>query len=99
MFFQRLAQHILCLRHRTFVGVNQQQHAVHHGEHPFYFSAKVCMARRIQNIDFRSVMHNRSIFRQNCNTAFPLQVIGVHHAFRNLFVCAENVALLQHRIY
>ena len=62
MFFQSLPQYIFRLGHGTFIGVNQQQNAVHHGEDPLHFPAKVCMAGSIQNIDLGSVVHNGSVF-------------------------------------
>ena len=62
MFFQCLAKHILRLGHRAFIGVYQQQHAVHHGEDAFHFPAEIRMAGRIQNIDLGSVVHNGCVF-------------------------------------
>ena len=99
MFLQRLAQYVFRLRHGAFIGIYQQQHAVHHGKHPLHFPPEVRMARRVKNVDFRPLMHNGSVFGQDRNAAFPFQIVGIHHAFRHLFVLTENMALFQHCVY
>ena len=99
MLFQRLTQDILRLGHGAFVGVYQQQHTINHGQHAFHFSAEIRMAGRVQNIDLGAIVHHCRIFRQNGDTAFPFQIVRIHHAFRHLFIGAENMALLQHSIY
>ena len=98
MCLQSLAQHVFGLGHGAFIGINQKQYAVNHVQHAFYLATEVSMARGIQNVDFYAIMHNSSIFGQNSDTTFTLQIVGVHNALFHMLVRTENAALLQHRI-
>ena len=96
--FQRLLQHKAGLRHGSFKAVHQQQHAVHHLQHPFDLSAEICMPGGIDNVNFGfSVMHG-SIFTQNGDAPLPFQVVGIHHAVHHLLVFSVYAALFQHLI-
>ena len=98
MLFQCFTQYVFGLRHRAFISINQQQYAINHGQYAFNLAAEVSMARGIQNVDFYAVVHNSGVFRQNGDTTFTLQSIGVHNTFFNALVSTENAALLQHSI-
>lgn len=54
---------------------------------------------RIYDIDLHTIMHDRRILRQDCNSPFPFQRVGIHDAFRHLLIFPENMALLQHGIH
>jgi len=44
------------------------------------------------------VIENGGILGQDRDAAFPLQFVGVHHAFHVMLVGAERAALLQHGV-
>ena len=96
---QGLAQDVFCLGHGPFKGIHQKKHAVHHIEDALHLPAEIRMARRIDNIDFRSIIENGCILRQNRNAPLTLKVAGIHDAFLYLLVRSEHMALLQHRIH
>ena len=96
ILFQRLAQYVFRLRHRAFEGVDEQQYAVNHIQNTFYFAAEIGMARRVDDIDLDAFMHDGRVFGQDRNAPFPFDIAGVHDSFGNLFIGAENVALLKH---
>ena len=98
VLFQCFTQYVFGLRHRAFISINQQQYAVNHGQYAFNLAAEVSMARGVQNVDFYAVVHNSGVFRQNGDTTFTFQSIGVHNTFFNALVSTENAALLQHSI-
>ncbi len=50
-FFEGFAQHKARLGHRAFVGIDQQQAALNHAQHPFDFTAKVSVSGGIDNIN------------------------------------------------
>ncbi len=51
------------------------------------------MSRRVDNIDFYVLIKNSGIFGKDGNSAFALDVAGVHNAFPDLLVFAEYAAL------
>jgi hypothetical protein len=50
---QRLGQHELGLRHDAFLGVDQQDAAVHHAEDALHLAAEVGVAGRVDDVDAR----------------------------------------------
>ena len=96
--FQRFPQYILGLWHRSFIGIHQQQHAVHHVQNPFYFAAKVSVPWCIQNVDLATIVNYGSIFCQDSNATFPFLIIGVHDTFLHHLIGTENPALFQHGV-
>ena len=56
------------------------------------------MARSIQDIDLGPLVHDGSVLCQDCDSAFPFLIIGVHDPFLYLFVGTEDMALFQHGI-
>ena len=51
------------------------------------------MSRCINNIDKSIFICNCSIFREDRDTSFTRQIIGIHYASRNLLVLAKNPRL------
>ena len=94
--FKSLAQDVLCLRHGTFKGVDQKQHAVDHVQHAFDLAAEIRVTGRVDDVNLDALVKNRRVFGKNRYAAFALQVAAVHDAFGNLFVLAEDVTLLEH---
>ena len=99
VMLKSFTENILRLGHRAFMGVNKEQDTVHHVQDTFYFPAKIGMPGRIYDIDLHTIMHDRRILRQDCNSPFPFQRVGIHDAFRHLLIFPENMALLQHGIH
>ena len=56
------------------------------------------MARRINNVDFRSLVANSRCFRQNGDAPLALQFIRIHDALDDFLIRAENAALAKHGI-
>ena len=53
------------------------------------------MARGIDDIDLYALIINGSIFRQDRDSTFTLDIIGIHDTLLNFLICAEYSALLQ----
>ncbi|MNE49910.1 hypothetical protein D3C80_1444610 [compost metagenome] len=56
------------------------------------------MARGIYDVDQEFFIGNCCIFGKDSDSAFPLQIVGVHCTFLQGFVGAENTGLLQQLI-
>ena len=83
------------LWHRTLVGIDDQQTAIDHAEHPLHLPAEISVTRGINNVDARLVVRDSGVLRQDCDAALALQIVGVHHAGGNRFVVAEDARLSQ----
>jgi len=57
------------------------------------------MSRCIDDIYFDVTVTHRSIFRQNGDTTFSFQCIGVHDTFCDCLILPKHTALLQHLIH
>ena len=83
---QRLAQHEAGLRQRALGGVDQQHHAVDHGQAALHLATEVGVARGVDDVDHRHAavgvltVHG-GVLRQDGDALFLLQVTGVHQAF------------------
>ena len=87
---QCLLQHESRLGHRPLVGVDNQQTAIHHSEHPLHFTAEIGVTRGVNNVDAGVVVIDSRVFRQNGDAALTLQIVGVHDAGGHRFVVAED---------
>jgi len=102
---QRFAQHEARLGHRPFSSIDQQQNAIDHIHHTLYFTTKIGMPRRIDNVNFHLLVgcsipnFNRSIFCQDSDTALALEVIRIHHPLNHLLIFPKNARLAQQAIY
>jgi len=94
---ERLLQHEARLRLRTLLGVDEQEHAVDHAEHALDLAAKVCVTRRVDNVDLGALPRQRCILRQNGDATLALLVVAVHHAII-LAERLDGVGRLQHGI-
>jgi len=94
---QRLAEHELGLGHDPFLGVDEQQAAVHHAEDPLHLAAEVGVAGSVDDVDARlaslAVPEHRGALGQDGDAAFALLVVGVHGAFDRRLVGAEHTRL------
>ena len=95
---QRLAEHELGLRHRTLGGIDQQQHAVDHGQDALDLAAEIGMARRVDDVDARALPDHGGAFRQDRDAALALEVVPVQRALGDLLIGAEGAALLEQAV-
>ncbi len=101
---QRLAQHEAGLRQRALGGVDQQQHAVDHGQAALHLAAEVGVAGRVDDVDdghraVRVLAVHGGVLRQDRDALFLLQVTGVHQAFdRVVAAMSQRAGLPQHRV-
>ena len=90
--FQCFLQYETGLRHGTFKGVYQQNTAIGHIQHTFYFTTEVTMSRSINNINFGTVVVDGNVFRKNRYTTFTFQIVVVQYKFTTILVVAEQVS-------
>ena len=95
---QSLPQDEARLRHGAFGGVDQQQDAVDHVEHPLHLAAEIGVAGRVHDVDLDVAVADRRVLRQDRDPTLALQVVRVHHPFGHVLVVAENLGLLEHRV-
>ena len=91
---QSLSQHELGLRHGTLESVHNQNHAVHHLEDPLHLAAEVRMARGVDDVDLGAFVGDGSVFGEDGDTPFSLDVVGIHDPLRHVLMLAEHAALL-----
>src|SRR3990167_4927188 len=56
------------------------------------------MARRIDDIDVRAFILDRTVLRQDRNAALFFKIIGIHHARIDVLIVAEGAGLTQQLI-
>ena len=76
--FECFLGHKSSLRHGAFDRVNQQQHGVDHRKNSLNLTAKVCVARRVNDIDAHPFPIKRRILGKDGDTSLTLQFVGVH---------------------
>ena len=96
--FQRLAQHEPGLRQRPLAGVDQQQHAVHHGQAALHLAAEVGVPGGVDDVDGQPAVADRGVLGQDRDALFPLQVTGVEHTVGHVGVGPERTGLPEHRV-
>ena len=92
---QRLRHHEFGLRQRALGGVHQHDGAVNHIEDALDLAAKIGMAGRVDDIDAGVFPDHRGRLGQNGDTAFALEIVGIHGALDHALVLAERARLLQ----
>ncbi len=101
---KRLLEHKPRLRHRTFGGIDEQKHAIRHRQHAFHFTAKVGVARGVNQVDLGDLFRDRigvvdgDILGQNGDAAFTFERIRVEQGVLSDLAVAEVSALAQQRI-
>jgi hypothetical protein len=81
-----------------FDGIDQQQHAVDHGQHALDLAAEVGVARGVDDVDMRALPVDGAVFRQDGDAAFLFQVVGIHHPFGYRLVGGEGAGLAKQLI-
>ena len=96
---QGFLQDVARLGQRSFAGVDQEEHAVHHAQGALDFTAEIAVAGRIHDIDARVVIEERCILGQDGDAALALEVIGVHDALDQRLITAKDATLAQHGVH
>ena len=96
---QRLLGDKTGLRHRALDRVYQQQHAVHHAQHPFHLAAEVGVARCIDDVDMHAFIIHGAVLGQDGDTALFFQVVAVHHALGDMFIGSKRACLAQQLVH
>ena len=86
------------LRHGTVHRVDQQQHAIDHGEHTLDFAAEIGVARRVDDVDAIVAPGDRGILRENRDAALALQIVRIHDALLQILARIERAGLTQQLI-
>ena len=96
---ERLGQHVPGLRHRTFGGVHQQEHAVDHGERPLDLSCEVGVARRVDQVDRDTLPLDRGGLGEDGDAALALLVVRIHHSVDRCLVRGEDTGCGEQAIH
>ena len=96
---ERLLQDVARLGQRAFARVHQEKDAVHHFQRALDFSAEIAVAGSVHDIDFRVVIEQRRVFRQDGDAALALEIVRVHHALHDDLIVAEHAALMEHGVH
>ena len=62
-------------------------------------SSKVTVTRGIDNVDLRTVKTDAGDLGEDGDAALAFEIVGIHHAFGDFFVGAEDAALPQHGVH
>src|SRR5207249_9352461 len=73
---ERLAEDEAGLRQRALRGVDQEEHAVDHGERALHLAAEVGMAGRIDDVDAHALPRDRRVLREDRDATLPLEGEG-----------------------
>src|SRR5690606_21435782 len=84
---------------RAFLRVNQQHHAVDHGERALHLAAEVRVAGGIDDVDVRALPADGAILRQDGDAALALDGVVVHHRIDDLLVLCESSGLAQKLVH
>ena len=77
---ERLAQHETGLRQGAFARVDEQEHAVDHGQAALHLAAEIGVTRRVDDVDRHAAPVDRRVLGEDRDALLALQVAGVHHA-------------------
>jgi len=86
------------LRHGSVDGVDQQQHAIDHGEHALHFTAEIRVSGRNRRYDAVVAPGDRRILRQDGDAALALQIIRVHDPLLQILAGVQRSGLPQQLI-
>ena len=75
---ERLAQHEAGLGQRALGRVDQQQHAVDHGQRPLDLAAEVGVAGGVDDVQLDVAVADGGVLGQDRDALLPLEVHGVH---------------------
>ena len=89
LVLESLSEHKSGLRHRAFTSVDNQKNAIDHAEHALDFSAEVCVAGGIDNVDLVVAVVNASDLGEDGDALLSLKVIGVHDPVLHVLIFSK----------
>ncbi len=95
---ERLAQHEAGLGEGPLARVDEEEHAVDHGEAPLDLATEVGVARGVDDVDLHALDGDRGVLGQDRDALLTLEVGVVHDPVHHLGVDAERPALAEHGV-
>ena len=95
---ERLAQHESGLGQRALAGIDEQQHAVDHGQRPLDLTAEVGVAGGVDDVDLDLAVVDRRVLGEDRDALFTLEVGRVHDSLVDVRVDPKGTGLPQHGI-
>ena len=95
---QRFAKDKGRLRHRTFLGIDQQKHALNHAKRPFHFAAEVGMSGGVDDVDLDAFISDAGVLGADGDAAFTLLIHRIHNTLAHVLDLPVDVRLPQHGI-
>ena len=91
---QRLLQYEPGLRHRSFEGVNDEQHPLGHVQDPLHLTPEIGVAGSVYDVDLDIPVTYRDILRQDRYASFTFEGIAVENQLTHVLVVAEKLNLV-----
>ena len=88
-----LPEHEGGLGHRTFLGVDQNKHPIHHAERTLDLAAEVGVAGRIDDVNLHSLIRHTRVLGTDGDTPFTFLIHGIHDAFAHVVDLAMDMCL------
>ena len=95
---ERLVHDEFGLRHRALGCVHEDEHAVHHAEHPFDLAAEIRVAGGVDDVDAHTVPVDRGALGQDRDAAFSFELAAIHGALLHRLVRPHRAALAQQSV-
>ena len=95
---ERFLEHEARLRHRAFACVDQEQDRVGHVERALDLTAKVGVARRVDDVDAHAFIIDRGVLGENRDATLALLIVRVHDALGHLLMGAKRASKAEHGI-
>ena len=96
--FERLAQDEAGLGEGALRGVDEEEHAVDHGQAPFHLTAEVGVPGGVDDVDLDAAPAHGRVLGQDGDALLALEVARVHDTVGELLVGAEGAGLAQHGV-
>ena len=96
---QRLGQHEFGLRHDALGRIDQEHHAIDHGQDALHLAAEIGVAGRVDDVDARAMPLDAGAFGQDGDAALALQIVGIHGALGHVLVFAHRAGLLEELVH
>ena len=87
------------LRHRAFVCVDNQKHAIDHAEYSLDLTTEVGVTGSINDIDLRVHVMNGGNFGKNRDAFLALEIVAIHDTNAHVLVLTKRPCLFENRIY
>ena len=95
---ERLSQHEPRLWERTLARVDEEQHAVDHGDAALHLSAEVGMAGCVDDVDLRLPVAHSRVLREDRDALLALEIPRVEDALCHVLVRTERSRLPEERV-